>query len=106
MWDLPNQFLVPFLSSKMVSISNLIKLVISPQNFIDFTGGKYLVRNLFAISSYIAIDSFGKDLNHIHALSLSEKGKSSISPSPLAHRYIVVYHKSLKSLQYAHMDHH
>ena len=49
--------------------------MISPRNFSDFVGEKYLVRNLFAISSHVAIDSIGKDLNHIRTLSLSEKEK-------------------------------
>jgi len=49
--------------------------MISPRNFSDFVGEKYLVRNLFAMSSHVAIDSIGKDLNHIRTLSLSEKEK-------------------------------
>ena len=44
------------------------QVVISPLNLAAFDGGKYLVRNLEAISSQVAAESFGKELNHIFAL--------------------------------------
>ena len=75
MWDFTNQSLVPFLSIIIDSVSNGVKIAISPRNFAEIAGEKYFVRNLFAITSHVAIVFLGKESNHVFALSLREKGK-------------------------------
>ena len=61
---------------------------------------------LDVISSQKAIESFGRKLNHIFALSLSEKGKSIKLTTYVGTSFAFGYHKSLESSRYAHLDHH
>ena len=60
----------------MLLDSSWVKVVRSPRSFAALDGGKYFVRNLFAISSHVAMVFLGKELNHVFALSFKEKGKS------------------------------
>ena len=105
-WNFPNQALISFPSIINRFNIKLDKGCDITSRFANFLGGKYLVRNLFAISSHVAIDSLGKDLNHILALSLSEKGKIiNLTFSAGTPLYCCVSQIS-KSLQYAHTNHH
>ena len=53
-----------------------MKVERSPRSFVALDEGKYFVRNLFVISSHIAMVFLGKELNRVYALHLKEKGKS------------------------------
>ena len=63
-------------SSYMLSDSSWVKVVRFAQSFAALDGGKYFVRNLFAISSHVAMIFLGKELNHVFALFFKEKRKS------------------------------
>jgi len=75
MWDFPDNPLYLSQASKMFSDSSWEKVVRLPRSFSTLDGGKYFVRNLFAISSHVAIVFLGKELNHVFALSVKKKEK-------------------------------
>jgi len=77
MWDFPDQFFIPFPSFIDAFRFKLGEDCESPQSFAALDGGKYFVRNLFAISSHVAMIILSKELNHVFTLSFKEKEKSS-----------------------------
>ena len=54
-----------------------MKVVRSPRSFAALDGGKYFVRNLFAISSHVAMVFIGKELNMSSLYPSKKKEKVS-----------------------------
>jgi len=69
----------------MLLDSSWVKVVRSPHSFSALDGGNYFVRNLFAISSLVAMIFLGKELNHVFALSFKKKEKFSALLPPETH---------------------
>ena len=80
--------------------------MILPYNLATFDGEKYLAKNLLDISSHIAIESIGSELNHIFAVSFNEKGKLISKLSLLVHHCVFKYHIFRGSLQCVCSDRH
>ena len=75
MWDFPNQALIPLSCFKNTFRFKLRKCSKITSEFSRFWWGKYFVRNLFAISSLVAIVFFGKELKHVLLCPLKRKEK-------------------------------